>query len=170
MCLLWNVTNFAKLLNKRYIHYHFPKVHVFLTPPLPCCPVATSPLLDLMKDLFTSWAHCADPFLLILHHHIYSKPPSHSCKSRDFFHSILFELISGRMENSISTIWDARGERSGDWSRVPNGQRAEMRSQSPAFSVSTFPTTSPPPKDGDVSLGRAGWQKMYQEWMPLTVI
>lgn len=43
-----------------------------------------------------------------------------------------------------------------------DGWRAEMRSQRPAFLLSTLPTTPPLRKNGDVSLGRAGRRKFYQ--------
>lgn len=53
-----------------------------------------------------------------------------------------------------------RGQAIGQGS--PDGWKAMTRSQCPAFSPSTLPTTPPLPKGSDISLKRAAQRKFYQ--------
>lgn len=59
-----------------------------------------------------------------------------------------------------------RGQATGPGS--PDGWRAEMRGQRPAFSPGAFPNTPPVPRDGDGSLGRARSRKSYRTGINVT--
>lgn len=138
----------------------------FLTVTHPYRPVGTFSLLDLrVEDILNlvSWGDTVQsPFSLVLLPLPLIQNILGTCESQRAFpfpHSILFDsILWDRKESCNSTVWDVRAREVKWLIQGPQMDRwrAEMRSQCPAFLLTTIPTTPHLLKDGDVSLEREG--------------
>lgn len=163
MCLLWNVIDFAKLLTKEMSPYFA------LEPTTLLCQLSHGVrgyFLSLRSQSWRypnleSWGHYAVPFLLPVHATSNLNHPCTCASQRAFPTASYLALSHGIRRKNLSTPWGCEGLRGqAIGPGPPDGWRAEMRSQCPAFSPSTFPNT--PPLLQEVSLGRVWSRKFYQ--------